>query len=53
MPGEAEKRRAELDSHHDALVKLAEETGRGYEEVVMLAIELCDSILREENVRAH
>ena len=43
----------ELESLHAALVKLAEETGYSYEGVLALATELCDFILREENVHAH
>lgn len=42
-----------LNEIRDKLLQLAEETGRSYETVLLCAIDLCDSLLREANARGN
>lgn len=42
-----------LNEIRNKLLRLAEETGRSYETVLLCAIDLCDSLLREANARGN
>ena len=42
-----------LDDIRNKLVQLAEETGQSYETVLLCAVNLCDALLREANLRGN
>ena len=42
-----------LKDLHEKLLQLAEETGHSYEMVLLCAIDMCNSLLREANLRGN